>query len=144
MAKVNNLVLVKFTEKCDGFFKGTSLEYPEYSVLLFFNVATKKKKTYSWKKIVYLNKPMVAICEEIENNIIHVSLAYLSDIFPKSYSFEEIQKTLLNIFSSNDILKNHIKNYDKENYTKIYNELTEYIDIHKSDITISYLSLIHI
>ena len=41
--KINELVLVHFTEKCDAFFNVKLLEYP-YMGIMNFQDATKKKK----------------------------------------------------------------------------------------------------
>ena len=43
-----------------------------------YNNATKKKKVYSWNKIVPLNKTILATIEDVieGNNIVQVSTAY--------------------------------------------------------------------
>ena len=63
--KLNELVLVHFIEKCDSFFRTKLLEY-QYTGILNFQDATKKKKINSWNKIIILNKNMVAKIIDID------------------------------------------------------------------------------
>lgn len=75
--ELNELVLIKFTKKCDTHFEGELIEY-NYNAIMSYNDATKKKKVYSWNKIVPLNKIMLAKIENVieESSIVQVSIAY--------------------------------------------------------------------
>jgi translation initiation factor 2 alpha subunit (eIF-2alpha) len=75
--EINEVVLIKFTKKNDTHFEGNLLEY-DYDAIMSYNDATKKKKVYSWNKVVPLNKTLLATIESvIENNkIVQVSTAY--------------------------------------------------------------------
>lgn len=121
--KIQSLLLVEFTEKNDGFFNGKAIDYNNYNVILFFNAATKRKKAISWKKIVYLNKPMITMVESISEDTIVVSLAYLADMFPNNTSTDEMQKILLHNYTSNKKLKQMIKQFDEDNWELHYNNI---------------------
>lgn len=75
--ELNETVLIKFTKKNDTHFEGKLLEY-NYDAIMSYNDATKKKKVYSWNKIVPLNKTILAKIEDVieGNNIVQVSIAY--------------------------------------------------------------------
>lgn len=75
--EVNETVLIKFTKKNDTHFEGILLDY-NYNAIMSYNDATKKKKVYSWNKIVPLNKTVLAKIEDVidGNNIVQVSMAY--------------------------------------------------------------------
>lgn len=75
--ELNELVLIKFTKKNDTHFEGELIEY-NYNAIMSYNDATKKKKVYSWNKIVPLNKNILAKIEaiHINDNIVQVSIAY--------------------------------------------------------------------
>ncbi len=75
--EVNETVLIKFTKKNDTHFEGVLLDY-NYNAIMSYNDATKKKKVYSWNKIVPLNKTVLAKIEDVVNgnNIVQVSMAY--------------------------------------------------------------------
>jgi len=75
--ELNETVLIKFIKKLDTHFEGILLEY-NYSAIMSYNDATKKKKVYCWNKIVPLNKIMLAKIEDIKeyNNNVQVSIAF--------------------------------------------------------------------
>lgn len=75
--ELNETVLIKFIKKLDTHFEGILLEY-DCKAIMSYNDATKKKKVYSWNKIVPLNKIMLAKIENINdyNNIVQVSIAF--------------------------------------------------------------------
>lgn len=77
LPELNETVLIKFTKKNDTHFEGTLLEY-NLNAIMSYNDATKKKKVYSWNKIVPLNKTVLAKIEDVidGNNIVQVSMAY--------------------------------------------------------------------
>lgn len=72
---VNEMVLVTFTGYKDSHIEGKLVEY-DCDVFLNYSDATKKRSVSSWKKIVPLNKPIVARVEDNDSNIIQVSLSY--------------------------------------------------------------------
>ena len=49
--ELNETVLIKFTKKNESHFEGELVEY-NYSAIMSYNDATKKKKVYSWNKVV--------------------------------------------------------------------------------------------
>jgi translation initiation factor 2 alpha subunit (eIF-2alpha) len=93
------LVLIKFTNRLDTHFEGELIEY-NLNAFMSYNDATKKKKIYSWNKVIKLNKPMVAKVEEVfEDGQVQVSVAYNDkDIEMREYlrPFNE-NKTLISI-----------------------------------------------
>jgi translation initiation factor 2 alpha subunit (eIF-2alpha) len=78
--------------------------------MMSYNDATKKKKIYSWNKIIPLDKPMVARVDEIfmDSSYVQVSIAY----FTKTDNMEEddIQKHLIKKFNDNKVLISLLKN----------------------------------
>ena len=69
-------VLVKFTERNESHIEGEIIEY-NYKGIMSYNDATKKKKVYSWNKIIPLNKLMIAKIEDVyDNNSAQISIAY--------------------------------------------------------------------
>jgi hypothetical protein len=75
--ELNEIVLIKFTKKCNTHFEGELIDY-NYNAIMSYNDATKKKKVYSWNKIIPLNKIMLAKIENVieESSIVQVSTAY--------------------------------------------------------------------
>lgn len=75
--ELNEIVLIKFTKKCNTHFEGELIEY-NYNAIMSYNDATKKKKVYSWNKIIPLNKIILAKIENVieESSIVQVSTAY--------------------------------------------------------------------
>ena len=100
--EINEVVLIKFTKKNDTHFEGNLLEY-DYDAIMSYNNATKKKKVYSWNKIVPLNKTLLATIEDVieGNNIVQVSTAYNDN--------ETELKERLKPFNDNKILISLIK-----------------------------------
>jgi hypothetical protein len=73
---INEFVLIKFTNRDESHIEGELVEY-NLKAIMSYNDATKKKKIYSWNKIVPINKLMIAKVEEIfDDNIVQVSIAY--------------------------------------------------------------------
>jgi hypothetical protein len=103
-------VLVKFTNRNNTHIEGELLEYKSFKCMMSYNDVTKKKKVYSWNKIVPLNKPMVARVDEIflESNYVQVSIAYFNKI--DNIEDDDIQKYLLKKFNDNKILISILKN----------------------------------
>jgi translation initiation factor 2 alpha subunit (eIF-2alpha) len=77
----DEMVLVRFTAIKEGFFDAELLEYPSYTGIMNFKDATKKRRVYSWNKIVPLNKNMVACAEviDIKNKVVELSIAYFEE-----------------------------------------------------------------
>ncbi len=103
-------VLVKFTNRNNTHIEGELLEYKSFKCMMSYNDVTKKKKVYSWNKIVPLNKLMVARVDEIflESNYVQVSIAYFNKI--DNIEDDDIQKHLLKKFNDNKILISILKN----------------------------------
>lgn len=127
---IGELVLVHFTKRNDKdcFFEAKLLEYDLNGIMIFHD-ATKKRKIYSWNKVVPLNKKMVAQVDDINiKNMIQLSIAYLSDDIERE---ETTQEQLLNIFNENKLMENFIsslcKKYNFE-YSYIWTSLVHYID----------------
>jgi translation initiation factor 2 alpha subunit (eIF-2alpha) len=83
--EINEQVLVKFTKRNNTHFEGELLEY-DFSAIMSYNDATKKKKVYSWNKVVPLNKTLIGKVENIyeDNNCIQLSIVCndLEDLKP--------------------------------------------------------------
>jgi translation initiation factor 2 alpha subunit (eIF-2alpha) len=129
---LGELVLVQFTQKNESFFDAILLEY-NYRGMMNYQDATKKRKVYSWNKIVPLNKNMVARVDEVDTElkIVQLSLAYLNDNFDKEMSTDAVQKKLYEYFSENKIMEGFIKSLcivNKYNYTTIWTHLIYHID----------------
>jgi len=103
-------VLVKFTNRNNTHIEGELLEYKSFKCMMSYNDVTKKKKIFSWNKIVPLNKPMVARVDEIflDSNYVQVSIAYFNKI--DNIEEDDIQKYLLKKFNDNKILISILKN----------------------------------
>lgn len=130
---LNELVIVVFLEKNDSYFKGYLIDY-DYICYMNFHDATKKKKTFSWKKIVQLNKIIVTRVDEIdiERKIVQLSIAYLPDIVDKNIKHENIQNKLLEYFNENKQMERFIlsfcKKYESYDFTTIWTSLIHHID----------------
>jgi translation initiation factor 2 alpha subunit (eIF-2alpha) len=124
---VNETVLVKFTAMKDGFFDGVLLEYPGYTIIMTFQDATKKRRVYSWSKIVPLEKNMVATIENVDIKLktAQVSIAYFEDME------EGTQEKLMKPFLENKLAINFIKSLcmvHKYEFNMIWTKLIHYID----------------
>ncbi len=74
--EINETVLITFTKMNKTHIEGTLHDY-NYNAIMSYNDATKKKKVYCWKKIIPLNKMMLAKVEDIVNHsFVQVSTAY--------------------------------------------------------------------
>ena len=112
--EIDELVLVVFNEKLneEGIFKGSLLEYPNYECIMSYQDATKKKKVKSWNKIIVLNKQMIAKVDNIEKNIIQVSLAYLcNDTNVKMESYFNSNKIMTQFITTLCVVNNYNYNY---------------------------------
>lgn len=74
--EINETVLIKFTDRNESHIVGELVEY-NLRAMMSYNDATKKKKIYSWNKIVPLEKLMIAKVEYIyDDGSVQVSTAY--------------------------------------------------------------------
>ena len=129
---INELVLTVFDYKEDSFFRGHLLEY-NYDCIMNFHDATKRKRTFSWKKVLSLNKNMVARVDHVDkqNKIVQLSIAYLSDNFSKDMKIEEIQYKLMLFFNENKHLEQFIKSFCTKysyEFINIWISLVHHID----------------
>ena len=74
--KLDEYVVVVFTNQEEAHFDGQLIEYGDLPVIMSYSDATRKSKVYVWNKIVPLNKEMLARIEEVNGNLIRVSIAY--------------------------------------------------------------------
>jgi translation initiation factor 2 alpha subunit (eIF-2alpha) len=130
--KNNELVLTIFENKEDSFFKGKLIEY-DYEAIMNFHDATKKRRTFSWKKVLTLNKKMVARVDDVDekNKIVQLSIAYLSDNFDKDIKIDEIQEKLMKNFNENKHLEKFIKSFCTKylyNFINVWTTLIHHID----------------
>ena len=124
---INEVVLVKFTVMKDGFFDGVLIEYPNYTIIMTFQDATKKRRVYSWGKVVPLNKNMVAQISNLDTmtKTAQVSIAYFED------KEEDYQEKLMKPFLENKLMINFIKSLclvHKYEFNDIWTNLIHYID----------------
>lgn len=128
---IGELVLVEFTNKTDYNFNCILLEY-EYTGIMSYQDATKKRKVYSWNKIVPLNKSMVARVDDVDikSKIVQISIAYLDeDINNKNNTGDDIQLSLMKYFIENRIFENFIKSLCIINNYDLLDIWTKYIYI---------------
>lgn len=99
--EINENVLVIFTEYKDTHIDAILINYESVSAIMLYEDSTRRKKVYDWRKVIPLNKQMVAKVEEVyDNNFIKISTAY----FEYKKDQEELAKELLKPFSENNIL----------------------------------------
>lgn len=93
----NELVLVKFTERTDTHFNGELIDY-DCKAFMVYSDASKKKKVFSWNKIVPLNKEIFGKVEEVEenSNVVKISLPKDQDL--ENENQIEKNKMLISIF----------------------------------------------
>ena len=140
--ELNETVLIRFTKKNDTHFEGTLLEY-NYGAIMSYNDATKKKKVYSWNKIVPLNKTILAKIEDVDNSdIVQVSMAYNdteTDMTEQLKPYYD-NKVLLSIIKKvcykmkldlNEFWKNIIHPIDKQRKENEEPNLLEYFKVNK-------------
>jgi hypothetical protein len=115
---INEHVLVMFTNYTDSHIEGKLLEY-DCELFMKYSDATKKRKVSSWKKIVPLNKPMVAKVDDpnYDSNIIQVSLSYIYEDKNKENKFEFPEQ-----FSKNKQLISTVKKIIYEQFENIEDE----------------------
>lgn len=129
----DEMVLVQFTAIKEGFFDAILIEYPDYTGIMNFKDATKKRRVYSWNKIVPLNKNIVACAEVIDtkNKVVELSIAYFEERENKDLEPLELQKNLLRNFSDNMILESFIRSLcivNKFDFTEIWTKFVHYLD----------------
>ena len=133
--ELNENVLVKFTKRNESHFEGVLVEY-DYNAIMSYNDATKKKKVYSWNKVVPLNKTVIAKVENIYiNNIVQLSIAYNDlDI-----------KTQLKPFNDLKILISIIKKVTYQlriNFNEFWKKIIHEIDRERKSLETEWNSLI--
>lgn len=103
------LVLVNFTDINDNFVDAILIDY-QFRGMMKHQDATKKRKVLSWKKIIQLNKNMVARVEDVDEyaKIVQLSLINLNDT-NTNLTFEQIQDKLMIVFIENKLMENFIK-----------------------------------
>lgn len=127
------LVLVQFTEECDGFFIGKLQEY-DCTVMMNFSDITKKRRHANINKLVPLHKQMVARVESVdaEARIVQLSLAYLDEgNTSKDSSTSTLQEKLLSSFQENKQMESFVKSLcivHKLDYKEIWTQLVHLID----------------
>ncbi len=154
--KINESVAVVFINRNESHFEGKLIEYGDMTVIMSYNDATKKKKVYSWNKLVPMNKPILARVEEVneESEWIQVSIAYNQKIKEGEedieFKFYNDNKSLIslinkicinnninfNIFWSNiihEIDKKRIEESEEDLYTYFNNKLDYYEELVKSN-----------
>jgi hypothetical protein len=123
-------VLVKFTERNASHIEAELIEY-DYTGIMSYNDATKKKKVYTWNKIIPLNKLMVAKVEDIyENKTAQISVAYninTTDILKPFNDNKVLYSTINKIcyiykIDFNDFWKNIVHKIDKKRKDEMNNE----------------------
>lgn len=132
----SELVLVKFTEQGDGFFRGQLLEY-NCSVMMNNSDVTKKRRNANLNKLVPLNKIMVARVESVdeEARIVQLSLAYLDEDV-KDVNAGTIQEKLLASFQENKQMESFMKSMSilhKYDYNEIWKKFVHLIDRHRRE-----------
>jgi hypothetical protein len=123
---INEVVLVKFTAMHDGFFDAVLQEYKDYTGIMNFKDATKKRRIFNWGKIVPLNRNMVAYAENINTNkkTVELSIAYIEE-------GEDMKKKLMKPFLENKILERFIKSLcvvNKLDFSEIWVKVVHMID----------------
>lgn len=99
--EINENVLVIFTDYKDTHIEAILINYESVNAIMLYEDSTRKKRVYDWKKVLPLNKQIVAKVEEIyDNNFIKISTAY----FEHRKDQEELAKELLKPFSENNTL----------------------------------------
>ena len=87
----DEIVLVTFTTYKESHIEGRLVEYNN-NIFMNYSDATKKRNVSKWKKIVPLNKPMVAKIVNNDSDIIQVSLSYLQDNLDNKQHMEQFTK----------------------------------------------------
>jgi len=93
----NELVKVKFTERTDTHFNGELIDY-DCKAFMVYSDASKKKKVFSWNKIVPLNKELFGKVEEVEDNSNVVKISLPKDQDLENENQIEKNKMLMSIF----------------------------------------------
>lgn len=101
LPELNENVLVMFTEYKDTHIDAVLINYDSVNAIMLYEDSTRKKKVYDWKKVIPLNKQLVAKVEEIyDNNFIKISTAY----FEYRKDQDELAKDLMKPFTENNTL----------------------------------------
>jgi hypothetical protein len=120
--ELNETVLVKFTKRDDTHIEGELIEY-NLRAIMSYNDATKKKKVYSWNKIVPLNELMIAKVEELYEEYIQVSIAYNKENIDTLKPFND-NKKLVSMFKK-------ICNVMKIDFNTFWKNIIHIIDQHR-------------
>ena len=107
LPKLNTLVNFKAIKRKDGFFECFLTDY-NLECSMPFNYTTQRKRVKSWNKLVPLNKEMIGYTEEVEENNIIISIAYIDEE-------EEVYKKFLVEKSENNKLKSIFTKYSFSN-----------------------------
>lgn len=130
---VGELVLVEFVEKTESFFHAKLFEY-QYTGIMNYSDASKKRKVTSWNSIVPLGKQMVAKVESVDSSvkIVQLSISNLHEYFnEKNLTPQDVQTRHLVKFKENTIMENFCKsicilsNYPFE---ELWTKLIHYVD----------------
>jgi translation initiation factor 2 alpha subunit (eIF-2alpha) len=124
---VDEVVLVTFTAYKDSHIEGRLVEYSN-EVFLNYSDATKKRSVSSWKKIVPLNKPMIAKVEDNDSDIIQVSLSYMNEDAENKDNMEQFTKNnqMISFFKKLSIL-------GKKDMSEIWKAIIYPIDEHRRE-----------
>jgi translation initiation factor 2 alpha subunit (eIF-2alpha) len=145
--ELNETVLIKFTKKNESHFEGELVEY-NYSAIMSYNDATKKKKVYSWNKVVPLHKIILAKIENINKELmfVQVSMAHndnktdikdqLKPFFDTKILLSLIKKiSYINKIDFNEFWKNIIHPIDKIRKEEEHENLLLYFKDNKKLLT---------
>jgi hypothetical protein len=119
---IDENVLVIFTEYKDtyieaelieySFYDGVNLQKCQLKGMMIYEDATRKKKVYDWRKVLPLNKIMVAKIEEIfSDTYVKLSTRY----FNQNLDPTELKKELMKPFLDNKVLITTIKKICRNN-----------------------------
>ena len=124
---INELVLVTFSIYKDSHINGRLVEYNN-NIFLNYSDATRKRSVKNWKKIVPLNKQMVAKVENNDSDIIQVSLSNLIDNIDNKQNMENFTKNnqLISFFKKLSII-------GKKNMTELWKTIIYTIDKQRRD-----------
>jgi translation initiation factor 2 alpha subunit (eIF-2alpha) len=124
---VDEVVLVTFTAYKDSHIEGKLFEYSN-EVFLNYSDATKKRSVTSWKKIVPLNKLMVAKVENNESDTIQVSLSYINEVVDNKENMDQFTKNnqMISFFKRLSVL-------GKKDMTELWKSIIYPIDEHRRE-----------
>jgi translation initiation factor 2 alpha subunit (eIF-2alpha) len=123
----DEIVLVTFTTYKESHIEGRLVEYNN-NIFMNYSDATKKRNVSKWKKIVPLNKPMVAKIVNNDSDIIQVSLSYLQDNLDNKQHMEQFTKNnqLISFFKKLSVV-------GKKDMTELWKTIIYTIDKQRRD-----------